>query len=149
MSTHRVAYSLAVLLVSATVGCTSERVPVDTQVSGPCPLRLSVNTPATGWTVTQGDTSARLVGITFYDGAPKEEASLVPDSTTHVGDTDVAVWVFPKTGGRAQWLACRYERTGAVVARALAPSVRSASATYDAKGSIEGLPTILKLVLKP
>ena len=139
---------MAALLVA---GACAKETPavVDASVSEACPLRLSVSSAATGWSVAQGDSSARLVGITFYDGAPKHEASLVPDSTTRVGDADVAVWVLPKASERKNWLSCRYERTTAVVSRPLASSMHSAEVTYDAKASIEGLPVVLKLVLKP
>lgn len=127
----------------------TSRVQADTPASDPCPLHLAVGASPDAWGVPQGDSSARLVGVTFYDGAPKEGASLVPDSTTAVGNSDTAVWLLSASHGRESWLSCRYEGTNVVLSRPLASTIHRAEATYDSRAQIDGLPAILGLVLKP
>ena len=83
-----------------------------------------------GWNVTQRKTGHRMAGVTFYEGAPHDGASLVYDETTTSGDEWIATWHFTP-GPKAFWIECRYESTPMQLARPLPPTVTVCRVTYD------------------
>src|SRR5580698_1914919 len=80
-----------------------------------CPAKIAVHeqlsTSPAGWTATYDNAQHQLAGITFYDGAPKENASLVYDDIARSAGKQVARWHFAPTAGRGIWIACRYSAT--------------------------------------
>jgi hypothetical protein len=75
-----------------------------------------------GWTVTHRKTGHRMAGVTFYEGAPADGASLVYDETATSGDEWIATWHFTP-GPKPFWIECRYEGTTMQLARPLPPTV--------------------------
>ena len=99
-----------------------------------CPATVAVEErvaePPEGWSVQQHKSGHRLAGVTFYDGPPASEASLVYDETKTEGDDWIATWRFPANAG-GYWIACRYEATTMELARALPPAVSVCRVAYD------------------
>jgi len=99
-----------------------------------CPATVAVEEQVPeepeGWTVTQRRTGHRLAGVTFFDGPPSENASLVYDTTSASGDDWIATWRFP-TSARGYWILCRYEATTIELARMLPPAVTVCHVAYD------------------
>jgi len=117
-----------------------------------CPDAIDVQqqltTPVAGWTTTLDDTPHQLSGITFYDGPPKEEASLVYDQITRAARKETAIWRFAPGSDRQTWMACSYSGTAIVLARALPPKTVSCSVTYNRQQFVAGLPLIESVVCK-
>jgi hypothetical protein len=65
-----------------------------------CPETVSVKQtgagPAPEWSVPYSTTPIQLEMITFYNGPPKDEVSLVYDTWTNAKDSPTASWKFPK-----------------------------------------------------
>ena len=94
------------------------------------------------------DTPHRLATITFYDGPPKERASLVNDQTIHATGKETAKWYFIPRADRQIWVACGYAGTAIVLARGLPPKTNTCSVTYNPRERIAGMPVIEKIVCK-
>ena len=76
------------------------------QVACPATIQVSqrVMTPPAGWSVDATTTQThKLSGATLYDGPPKEQASLVPDSRL----PDKSTWLL-RPNPRGYYLECRY-----------------------------------------
>jgi hypothetical protein len=99
-----------------------------------CPPLIAVEERAAevpeGWTVHKRKTGHRVLGVTFYDGPPSEDASLVYDETTTNGDDWIATWKFAPSE-RGYWILCRYEATTIELMRALPPTVSVCRVVYD------------------
>lgn len=87
--------------------------------------------PAAGWTAAQRRGTGRLVGVTFFDGAPADEASLVYDDTATKGDEWIAIWHFAPNTTRGYWITCGYSGTTIELARALPASITVCRVVYD------------------
>ncbi|MGD0620162.1 MAG: STY0301 family protein [Bryobacteraceae bacterium] len=116
-----------------------------------CPERISttqtLSQPVAGWTNEMNATPNLLAGVTFYDGPPKDMASLVPDET-HVKGKVLASWDLTPNPGRQYWLACGYSGTRLTLTRPLAKELRSCTVTYDPKVTVDGLPSIERFACK-
>jgi len=116
-----------------------------------CPERISttqtLSQPVPGWSNRMDASPNLLAGVTFYDGPPKDMASLVPDET-HVKDKVLASWDLIPNPGRQYWLACGYADTRVTLARPLPKELRTCTVTYDPKVTVDGLPSIERLVCK-
>src|ERR1700683_2251385 len=98
-----------------------------------CPLELTVREQATapaGWDLSYEAGPRRLESVTFFDGPPKDEASLVYDEQVKSAKEFRATWHFP-AGGRGTWISCGYTSTGALVSRRLPPTVRVCTVVYE------------------
>lgn len=99
-----------------------------------CPPTVAVQEnlpePPEGWSVQQHKSGHRLAGVTFYEGLPSAEASLVYDETATKGDDWIASWRFPPNAG-GYWMVCRYEATTMELARALPSAVTVCHVAYD------------------
>ncbi len=126
-------------------GCGSAADPIQ------CPPLIEVHqqiaAPVAGWSVAMDDLPHRLAGITFFDGKPEEKASLAPDSEAKAAGKSVSTWNFG-SGGRSEWVACRYAWTTVTLTRELPKPVRSCAVTYNARQSLAGLPLIEKIDCK-
>ncbi len=116
-----------------------------------CPATLT--TTQTGkapypYTAKPGATTAPLMGITFFDGDPKDEASLAPDSEKSVGGKITSVWKFDTSSKAGTYVSCSYFGTTMTLERKLVPTPASCTVTYDAKTTTGGLPTILNIACK-
>jgi hypothetical protein len=99
-----------------------------------CPPEVAVAqraaAPGPDWTVTYSGYQTTVAGVTIFDGAPAEQASLVPDNQKTVGDKIIQVWQLPKSN-RGYWLQCNYANTTAQIARRLPVSVTRCDVVYD------------------
>jgi hypothetical protein len=113
-----------------------------------CPPRIEVNqrlaVQVPGWSAISDALPHQLAGLTFFDGNPREKASLAPDKEAGISGKSVASWIFP-AGERPTWVACRYAWTEVVLTRELPKGTRTCSVTYSARESIAGLPVIEKI----
>ncbi len=113
-----------------------------------CPGAVEVHqqiaTPVRGWTPAADPTPLRLAGITFFDGGPKDQASLAPDRESKDNGKTVATWNFDGSG-RGIWVACRYASTNVTLTKELPKAIKACSITYTAHQSISGLPVIEKV----
>ena len=119
------------------------------QEFSPCPATIRVDAqklaaPVAGWSVVAARPEPhQLQGITFFDGDPKEEASLAPDRSTKLQQT----WEFA-SAQRPQWLTCRYTGTTVVIGRVLPKQIKACTLTFLANETIGGSPVIQKLTCK-
>jgi hypothetical protein len=118
--------------------------------SASCPDMIGVHeqltTSVEGWKTMLDETPHRLANITFYDGPPKEKASLVNDQTTKAAGKETAKWHFIPRGDRSIWVACSYASTAVVLTKMLPPKTNTCSVTYNTQQRIAGLPIIEKIV---
>jgi hypothetical protein len=116
-----------------------------------CPARISteqtLSQPVAGWTNQMDAAPNMLAGVTFYDGPPKDMASLAPDETRVKGKV-LASWDLTPNPGRQYWLACGYAGTRVTLVRPLPKELRSCMVTYDPTATVDGLPSIERLVCK-
>ena len=114
-----------------------------------CPATIRVEPQklaslVTGWSVVaKAEEPHQLASITFFDGDPKEDASLAPDRSTKLQQS----WAFGSSD-HSIWLTCRYTGTTVVLGRALPKQVKSCTVTYEANVSIDGMPAIQKLTCR-
>jgi hypothetical protein len=112
-----------------------------------CPPQVSVGEtvsgPFEGWSILKGDPVHKLVGLTFYDGNPAENASLAPDSETRSGNSSISSWKF--SGTTSVWAVCRYADTSVTLARDLKNKIRGCSITYNRRLSVSGYPVMEKI----
>jgi hypothetical protein len=114
-----------------------------------CPDTVSVKqagtTPAPEWSLSYSTAPTRLEMVTFYNGPPKDEASLAYDSWTDAKETSTAVWKLPKDA-RGYWIKCSYSGTTLELSKALPPPVSSCRVTYERQAaSMAGLPAIKRV----
>jgi len=116
-----------------------------------CPDRISttqsLSQAAPGWTNQVDQTPNILAGVTFFEGPPKEMASLAPDES-HVKGRVLASFALTPGAGSEYWLVCRYAGTRVNVARALPKELRMCTVTYDPKQTVDGLPSIERISCK-
>jgi hypothetical protein len=116
-----------------------------------CPDRIattqSLAQATPGWTDQVDQTSNILAGVTFFEGPPKEMASLAPDES-HVKGKVVASFTLTLGAGSQYWLVCGYAGTRVNLARALPKELRTCTVTYDPKQTVDGLPSIERISCK-
>lgn len=109
-----------------------------------CPKTVQVRQVPTdvpaGWTASQSAAPVTLSHVTFFDGKPEEEASLVYDRMTNGRTTNRAEWNFAP--GSHIWLACSYSGASVVLSREL-PGIRRCVVVYRRNpAGVTGLPAI-------
>jgi opacity protein-like surface antigen len=114
-----------------------------------CPDTINVKqagvAPAAEWSLSYSATPTELESVTFYNGPPKDEASLVYDTWNNAKDTSTATWKFPKDA-RGYWIKCSYRGTTAELAKALPPVVSICRVSYERQAaSGAGLPVIKRI----
>lgn len=117
-----------------------------------CPVTIDVHeevaTLPAGWSATYDNAPHRLAGITFYDGPPKENASLVYDDLAKSAGKRIARCHFAPTAGRPTWIACRYSATAVVLTKALPATVSGCTVTYDSTQQLAAEPVIKNISCK-
>jgi hypothetical protein len=98
-----------------------------------CPPSITVTEqPASAvgseWSVRNSGATHPLSHVSFYDGDPKQNASIVPQREFRSGADDVAVWLFG-TSDVPMWLACHYRATSLFLTRQL-PLYRECTVRY-------------------
>jgi len=100
--------------------------------------QITTEIPA-GWGAALSAAPVRLAGVTFFDGKPEEEASLVYDRITPGRTGTRATWTFQPNSHI--WLSCSYSGTTVVLSRAL-PSITRCVVTYKRDTTVAGLPEV-------
>jgi hypothetical protein len=119
------------------------------QAESACPASIAVeqkaSAPAPDWTITYSGYQTAVAGVTIFDGAPAEQASLVPDSEKTSGDNVIQIWQLPKSD-RGYWLQCNYANTTAQISRRLPASVTRCDVVYDHNMRFAGGGNVVKSV---
>jgi hypothetical protein len=100
--------------------------------------QVAIEAPA-GWTAAVGPATVALSHVTFFDGKPEEEASLVYDRMIAGRTTNRAEWNF--SPGSHIWLACSYTGTSIVLSKELT-GVSRCVVVYRREKQASGLPQI-------
>jgi hypothetical protein len=105
-----------------------------------CPASISTrqaieNAPA-GWAVGSDKTPHALAGLTFFDGPPEQEASLVYDSYTKGKTADHALWKFDPS--LHIHLQCSYHGTSITLSRPLRDGTTECRVTYSRESHVDG-----------
>lgn len=90
----------------------------------------SVTAVPAGWATSQASNSHPWQAITFYDGHPKDMASLAPNKS----NKNQAVWRFAPQKDRDIYVSCGYYRSSIELIQALPKSVDSCVVFYDRNG---------------
>ncbi len=114
-----------------------------------CPDTIKVEqkavSPSPEWEVSYSSLPAQLDMITFFNGPPEENASLLYDGQLKIKGGWIGIWHFPKDD-RGYWIRCSYEGTRAELSRRLPVSVNVCRVTYDEGVHFaSGLPAIRKV----
>ena len=108
-----------------------------------CPRTIQVRQVATdvpsGFTTAVSATPPQLASVTFFDGKPEEEASLVYDRKTPGRNGIRAYWTFQPSS--QIWLSCSYSGTSVVLSRPL-PGVTRCMVVYKKDITVNGLPEV-------
>ena len=114
-----------------------------------CPSEIETQQQLTGavpgWHDLRAKTPHRLNQITFFDGHPDEQASLVPDTTKSVKGPEISTWQFASKAGRRLWIACGYAGTTISLIQELPEALRTCSVMYDPRARLAGQPRISNL----
>lgn len=116
-----------------------------------CPARLETRQSAKApypYQLVPSNDASPLMGVTFFDGDPKDEASLAPDNEKKAAGTTVSTWKFAADDKLGTFVRCSYFGTSLQLQRRLVPTPGTCAVTYDDKVSTGGLPTILKITCK-
>ena len=115
-----------------------------------CPKTISskqtLDSVPSGWTATAHKAEQALAGITFFDGPPEQEASLVYDSYTKGKTADRAIWHFDRSSHI--WVSCSYQGSTIVLSKALPASTTECRVTYSSRVHVDGYPEIKEVVCK-
>src|SRR5450755_2942145 len=95
-----------------------------------------------GWTPRVDDTPIRLAGVTFFDGPPEQQASLVYQRETNSKGNRSATWSFDATSNRLIWITCSYSGTNIVLSQPLPKATSQCLVMYNMRQRIAGLPLI-------
>ena len=105
-----------------------------------CPASISTrqvieNAPA-GWAAGDDKTPHALAGLTFFDGPPEQEASLVYDSYTKGKTADHAVWKFDPS--LHIYMQCSYHGTRITLSKALRDGTTECRVSYSRESHVDG-----------
>jgi len=110
--------------------------------------RQTGTAPAPDWSVSYSTSPNQLEMVTFYNGPPKDEASLVYDDFVSIKDSSLATWKFPKDP-RGYWVKCSYRGTTLELSKALSPTMSSCRVTYSRDAGLpSGLPPIRSIACR-
>jgi hypothetical protein len=136
------------LLFSAVIGTLAAASAQDVVCPESVVVRQELNQPVAGWEAFADDVLLRLSFVTFYDGPPKDRASLVNNSSHKQGALETAIWEFKSDGDRHIWLACSYAATTIALVRELPSNVTSCAVTYNQRERVGGMPAVEKIACK-
>jgi len=128
--------------------------PVDATAapSATCPADISVaqslSAPAGGWDAFEDDSPTQLMSVAVFDGHPREQASLVPDSDTESAGRRVVAWQLPENGTRHYWLACYYDHSRIALTRMLGAGIKGVEVTRDPQVTVGGQPVVTGIAFK-
>lgn len=85
------------------------------------------------WHATIQDTTHPWRAVTFYDGDPRDNASLAPDKE----NKNQSTWQFTSPRERDIYIACGYYRSSIELNQTLAKNITSCTISYDTMTSSE------------
>jgi hypothetical protein len=86
--------------------------------------------------------------VTFFDGKPEEQASLVYDDLTTTKDGSRARWRLAPNAPRGYYLVCTYERTDKTVIQKLSPKLSECVVDYGKPTKQSQLPPVRSIQCK-
>jgi hypothetical protein len=111
-------------------------------------VRQEIQKPVAGWESFLADSPVRLANVTFFDGPPKEKASLVDTQRKKEAGHETATWQFTRTAGQHIWIACSYSGTAVMLTQQLSEKINSCTVTYNSRQLVAGTPMIESIVCK-
>jgi len=85
---------------------------------------------------------ARLTMVTFFDGKPEEQASLVYDAIVDTKDGSRATWRLHPGSERGYYLVCTYEKPAKPVTQKLSPKLTTCVVEYGKPAAASKLPPV-------
>jgi hypothetical protein len=102
-----------------------------------------------GWQVAAQTTPCNLRSLTVFDGLPREQASLVPDTDQALpGGRGLLTWTLAPVSAAGTWVALSYSCKTLVLSRPLPAAAIGFRVTYDPRVRQDGLPKILKAEIR-
>ena len=92
--------------------------------------------------------TARLSMVTFFDGKPEEQASLVYDEIVETKDGSRATWHLTPDSERGYYLVCTYEKPAKPVKQKLSPKLTSCVVDYAKPAGASKLPPVRSIQCK-
>lgn len=115
-----------------------------------CPKTIhtkqSIESVPQGWKAANGKGEHSLAAITFFDGPPEQEASLVYDSYAKGTKTDLATWRFDPS--QHLWVYCIYQGTDITLAKPLADKTTECRVRYSRTIHLDGYEQIEQITCK-
>ncbi len=103
------------------------------------PVSQTIQAAPEGWQAVASSATVRLDRVSFYFQHPKEDGSLVPDSTKKIAGEARDLWNFPRKPGDEYWLACVYRNTTMMLTQKLDAKISSCEVRYSLMPSGERL----------
>ena len=98
------------------------------------------------WQAGRDAARPELKAVTVFDGAPSEEAALVPDREVKAGA--YAVWTFDPKGKRLIWVQAQFAGTAITLAQALPAGTKELRVYFDKGASVDGARPIKRVVYR-
>ena len=108
--------------------------------------KQAVESVPKGWRADSGKGEHSLAAITFFDGPPEQEASLVYDSYTKGKRADLATWKFDRS--QHLWISCIYQGTEITLAKPLVENIAEYKVSYSRSIHIDGYQQIEQITCK-
>jgi hypothetical protein len=86
--------------------------------------------------------------VTFFDGRPEEQASLVYDEIVATKDGSRATWRLQPDSARGYYLVCTYEKPAKPVTQKLSPKVTNCVVEYGKPAQSSKLPPVRSIQCK-
>jgi len=91
---------------------------------------------------------AHLSMVTFFDGKPEENASLVYDEIKDTKDGARATWLLNPRSEHGYYLVCTYEKPAKPVTQKLSPKLSSCAVVYGKPAGESKLPPVRSIACK-
>ncbi len=86
--------------------------------------------------------------VTFFEGKPEEQASLVYDELTTNKDGSRALWRLTPNTARGYYAVCTYEKTEKTITRQLSPKLSECVVDYGKPAAPSKLPPVRSVQCK-
>jgi hypothetical protein len=113
-------------------------------------LRFALTCLVAALAATAADlcSTTRLSMVTFFDGKPEEQASLVYDEIVDTKDGSRATWRLTPDSERGYYLVCTYEKPAKPVTQKLSPKVTTCIVDYGKPAEASKLPPVRSIECK-
>ena len=86
--------------------------------------------------------------VTFFDGAPENQASLVYDAIVKTKEGSRATWRLNSDSGHGYYLVCTYEKPAKPITKKLSPKLTACVVEYGKPAGRGKLPPVRSLACK-